>query len=189
MGVLLVDSRGVPVFVNATARRLVAQRDGITIDHGVLKGATAESTQQLGRAVKAATVLAKGQVGAHGVGTVTLPRPSGRSGLRAVVVPAGQAESLLGAEPLATAAVFVSDPEADAIGDAARLARLFGLTDTEGRIASRLANGDTIGDIADALEIRRNTVRWHVKHILQKTHVETQAQLVSLLLRGPAGIR
>ncbi len=56
-------------------------------------------------------------------------------------------------------------------------------------MAVRLANGEGVQDIADALQVSPNTVRWHVKHVLQKAGAKTQAQFVSRVLRSPAWLR
>ena len=43
--------------------------------------------------------------------------------------------------------------------------------------------------MADALELSQNSVRWHLKHVLQKADAKTQAQFVSRVLRTPALLR
>jgi DNA-binding CsgD family transcriptional regulator len=50
-------------------------------------------------------------------------------------------------------------------------------------------NGETVQEMADALELSQNTVRWHLKHVLQKADAKTQAQFVSRVLRSPAWLR
>ena len=52
-----------------------------------------------------------------------------------------------------------------------------------------LAGGKTVGDIAAILSVSSSTVRWHVTQALHKAGVRNQAQLVSLVLRGPAALR
>ena len=44
------------------------------------------------------------------------------------------------------------------------------------------ADGQRVDEIASALRLTRNTVRWYVKRALAKTGVSTQAQVVRLVL-------
>ena len=49
-------------------------------------------------------------------------------------------------------------------------------------------SGCSVNQLADRLKLSRNTVRWHVKHVLQKAGVKTQAQFVCRVHRSPAGL-
>ena len=62
---------------------------------------------------------------------------------------------------------------------------LFDLTQAEARVARRIAIGESIDDIAAASAVSRNTVRTHVRGLLEKTGCTRQAEVVALL----AGIR
>jgi DNA-binding CsgD family transcriptional regulator len=108
---------------------------------------------------------------------------------RTVVLPVGRSEDALGFEVGAAAAIFIGDPDQQSIDGPSRLVALFGLTAGEARVALRIANGESLTDIAATLNLTVGTVRWYAKQILQKAGVSTQAQFVSLVLRGPAGVR
>ncbi len=58
---------------------------------------------------------------------------------------------------------------------------LFDLTPAEARLARGLASGRTVEDIAADGGNTQNTVRWHVKSVLQKTGCSRQADVVALL--------
>jgi len=58
---------------------------------------------------------------------------------------------------------------------------LFDLTPTEARVARDLAGGKTVEDIAVDCGISPNTVRTHVRGVLQKTGRSRQADVVALL--------
>jgi DNA-binding CsgD family transcriptional regulator len=73
--------------------------------------------------------------------------------------------------------------------DAHALSRLFHLTAAEARIATLIANGARLDDVAVELDISLNTVRTHLRHIFEKTGVERQADLIHLLLRALVAIR
>lgn len=61
----------------------------------------------------------------------------------------------------------------------------FGLTVAEARLASRLQQGESLTEIADALGLSRETLRRHLKSVFAKTNTNRQAELVLLLARVP----
>lgn len=61
--------------------------------------------------------------------------------------------------------------------------QLFGLTSAQARVASELASGKTIKQIAFYSGVSVNTVRHHVKAIFAKTGTNRQVELVQMLAR------
>lgn len=70
-------------------------------------------------------------------------------------------------------------------GSVASLQSAFGLTVAEARLASRLQQGESLTEIADALGLSRETLRRHLKNVFAKTNTNRQAELVLLLSRVP----
>jgi DNA-binding CsgD family transcriptional regulator len=104
--------------------------------------------------------------------------------LTALVAPFRAAGDGFGAK-FPAAILFIRDPEAlSPAGLAIRL--LFGLTPAEATVASALADGKSVEEIAMSVGVTLNTVRTHVKTILVKTNTNRQSQLVGLLLRSVA---
>jgi DNA-binding NarL/FixJ family response regulator len=66
--------------------------------------------------------------------------------------------------------------------------RLYGLTQTEGKIVQLLVGGSTLDTAAKQLEISINTARTHLKHVFHKTGINRQAELVHRIETGPAGL-
>ncbi len=60
----------------------------------------------------------------------------------------------------------------------------FNFTNAEALVATRLAKGLTIGEIAVQLGISVETVRCHLKQAFVKAGVHRQAELVAVMLRG-----
>jgi DNA-binding CsgD family transcriptional regulator len=58
---------------------------------------------------------------------------------------------------------------------------LFDLTPAEARVARSLASGKTVEDVASERGISVNTVRTHVRGVLEKTGCNRQAEIVALL--------
>jgi DNA-binding CsgD family transcriptional regulator len=66
------------------------------------------------------------------------------------------------------------------------IAEQHGLTATEAELAAQLAEGRTLTELANARGTSEQTARTHLKRILDKTETRRQADLVRLLLTGPA---
>lgn len=66
---------------------------------------------------------------------------------------------------------------------------LFDLTATEARVARGLASGKTVQDIAVDCGVSENTIRTHVRGVLQKTGRSRQAEVVALLTGMYAPLR
>lgn len=67
--------------------------------------------------------------------------------------------------------------------DPAPLSQMLGVTPAEGRTAVALASGHSLAAIAERDGLSIHTVRYHVKHVLAKTGVNSQAQLVRLVVK------
>ena len=68
------------------------------------------------------------------------------------------------------------------------LTRLYGLTQTEGKLVQMLIGGSTLDEAAKRLQISVNTARTHLKHVFHKTGINRQAELVHRIETGPAGL-
>lgn len=68
------------------------------------------------------------------------------------------------------------------------LENLFGLTATEARLASLLADGNTLSEAAKTLGVTDTTVRGYSKAIFSKVGVNRQADLVRVILKSVAMI-
>ena len=62
--------------------------------------------------------------------------------------------------------------------------QLFDLTPAEAALALLLANGLSLDEAAEQLNIRRNTARAHLRMIFSKTGVTRQTELVRTLLNS-----
>ncbi len=174
---------GTVLFHNAEARRLLATGDLSLTREGRLVGRS--TGQPLARAV--ADACRTGDGDGLGAGeTFHLPRAEGKpygvvvSPLRSPCMP------LLPSPPAAV--VLVTDPDRPLVATRV-LQRLYGLTAAEARLACIVASGQTLDDAADALGITLNTARWTLKNVFAKTDTSRQAELVRLLLTGPAAMQ
>ncbi len=77
----------------------------------------------------------------------------------------------------------LSPPQAPPIG---LMQSLFNLTPAEARVASGLAAGETIDDLAANGKVSRNTIRSQLRVIMEKTGCHRQAEAVALFCRVAA---
>lgn len=80
--------------------------------------------------------------------------------------------------------VLISDPECSLSTPPELLARVYGLTGAEARLAERLIQCDSLVYAAERLGISHNTARTHLQRIYEKTDTSHQAELTRLLIVG-----
>lgn len=181
-----VDADVRVVLMNRAAEQLIAASDGLRFADGELRASSPAATRRLRTAVSDASALTAHESLREG-SYVSLPRQAGRPlQVRVAPVASGRASSRFIVPEVAVACLFVVDPDAEM--SALRVEafqHLFPLTPAEARVAAKLADGLTPQEVARALGLTLNTVRWYVKQISAKVGVSTQAQLVRTLLRTP----
>lgn len=183
VGVVLIDRAGAVLQTTATAARALEKRDGLQLLGGRLCATSAKEDKALQSAIKEA--LCKKNDRKPATRAISLSRKSGARNLGVVVQPLGADDdwhSVSGA----AAALFVRDADCGAEVETNLLCELFDLTPAEAAVAHRLANGLSLEEAADALSIRRNTVRAHLRSIFSKSGITRQTELVRLMLNSAA---
>lgn len=174
------DADGRVCWANGDAEDVFRARDGLVAERGELRASTPAATAALRGAVRAATQAAL-ELSRSDV-SLSLPRPSGKRDYAVVVVPVRFEEEPLLGEGVLRAVALVADPEREPRIGHSVLARTFGLTAAEVRVAALLARGCGVDDICECLAVSANTVRTHLKRIYLKTGTTRQAELVALLV-------
>lgn len=183
-GVAMISMQGHVLLLNAHAQAAIAQKDGLMCNREGLCALRSSDTKRLQLLIKSAVFMSVGK-GSHAGGTMTISRPSRRRPFQILVSPYRPPQAWPGAEqPAAT--VFITDPEFQPEHSNDLLARLYGLTPAEARLAVLLVNGASIADAAEQMHVTRNTVRNHLKQVFAKTGAKRQAELMRQLLIGPA---
>ncbi len=183
-GALVLDEAGRLLFANAAAEALLAKRDGIAAQNGLL--AAGRATADLRAAVQAAGKRGTGRGGA----TLKIERGDERAALILHVLPLGGTAREVSRPPSAAAAiVLVVDPEAGLARSIAVFAEAFGLTGAERQVLARLALGESPEAIAARSSTEIATVRSHLHRLFAKTGTRRQAELVALLFRSTPPLR
>ena len=173
--VIILSNRGKVEFANAGARRLLALRDGLSVEHTTLRCADVASTMLLNRAAVAVQSLGRPEEE-----SVSLPRPSGRPPLhvrvRQVVA------SPLMPEGGHRAMLLIEQTTPDHVLEGWSAGKLYGLTGREIDIAVLLARGQDLRSAAVTLGISYQTARSHLRSVFAKTDTHRQSDLIRSVL-------
>lgn len=185
LAVIFLDRRCRVVEMNQTARKIVEAGDGLRIERGVLVAYCTRAEVQLQQMIFGAAAVDSGRLLQHG-GALSLPRPEGRRPLSAMVAPTG-VTGIFPASRSARVVVLIEEPDRPTTAPFAAFTEQYGLSPAEAGLASRLVSGMSLRQAAEALGIRDNTARSHLKRVFAKTGAKRQSDLVRRVLTYEAG--
>lgn len=176
---LILDESGSVLRVNPVAKDLLAQADGLKLVGGRLEATYPSDNRELQRLIRAAFA----PDAPKSAEALSVTRPSGLVNLGLVVEPI---PSLDWAEEKGkpAALVYIRDAASKSLASELVTKQLFNLTKAETALAMELANGLSLEEAAEELNIRRNTARAHLRSIFSKTGVRRQTELVRILLNS-----
>jgi DNA-binding CsgD family transcriptional regulator/PAS domain-containing protein len=174
--------------MNRRAEALIARDEGVMLNRlGRLRSFDDKCSRALDEAIVACGMLPDGVVrgGAGLIGTM-LPRRQGGSSLHAMLWPV--VSSVEFGLPFASGQMLlvVSDPDATPPGAAAWVARRFGLSPAEERLAEAVIAGVPLNEAAEQLGIQLSTARTRLKTIQTKTGCHRQLDLVRMGMSVPS---
>ena len=172
--VVLINRHGLVFKANAPAERLLV--DDIRIVQGQLTAKDTRATTALNRALHNLLWRPTGGLSAP----VALPRATGRPLL---AYPARLSNSTANALADCQAMVILIDPDSRPPTPETNLRTVFRLTQAEARLATHLARGESLENVADQFGIGKETARSQLKSIFAKTGVHRQAELVAVLAK------
>lgn len=184
VGVILLTSAGFLLHANRLAHALVSRTGALRFAAGgAFQTAGMTTTASLQRLIHDAVQTSAGKGVAHG-GSLRLRGTSGRE-LQVLVTPLPLGASPFGGDA-PRAAVFCSDPDA-VVGElTGTLQGMYGLTSAEAHLTEALVNGQSLKQYAEARCVSMNTVRTQLQAVTAKTGAKRQADLVRIVLTGPA---
>lgn len=185
VGVILLSGSGRMMHANRRAHDLCERTAALRFKAGSLHAATAAATASLQRLVQESLQTSARKADTPG-GMLQLVGAAGRR-LQVLVTPLPADSSALGEGPMA--AIFCGDPQA-AIGVLSQtLEVLYRMTPAEARLTEALVNGQSLKEYAQSRDTTLNTVRTQLKEAVAKTGARRQADLVRIVLTGPAVFR
>lgn len=185
LGVAFIRADGGVLFANAAANAVINNGDILSLSNGALAlGQPGRRGRFRELLTRLAAMVRDGEQQA--VRAIAVPRPSRQRPVSLLVWPLPDAAEAGPDEPVAI--VFIGDPEQPGEIDAMRLCALYGLSRAEARVAALLAQGHRLDETAQILGVAYETVRKHLKQIFSKTGTDRQAELVRMLVGGPAAV-
>ncbi|MDZ3991997.1 hypothetical protein PspTeo4_13888 [Pseudomonas sp. Teo4] len=176
---LVLDESGSVLRVNPVAQEILANADGLKLVGGRLEATYPSDNRELQRLIRAAF----SPDAPKSAEAMSVTRPSGQVNLGLVVE---SIPSLDWAEEKGkpAALVYIRDAASKSLASDVVTKQLFNLTRAETALAMELANGLSLEEAAEVLNIRRNTARAHLRSIFSKTGVRRQTELVRILLNS-----
>ena len=177
---ILLDARGMVSFANRSAREFVEERDWIGVDDGVLTITDSGLRNKFLRLLVDNTSYAfSGKVDDKSI--VHFEVDGERVAFLMQPVDASR-----GSDAHGGAILFIHRHRQNIDETKVPMvAELFHLSPAEGQVALLLSQGLSVVAIADYTGRKENTVRMQLKSAFAKTGVNTQGQLVSLILTSP----
>ncbi|VVO65897.1 hypothetical protein PS850_01062 [Pseudomonas fluorescens] len=181
---IVLDENGTVVQLNPVAREIIASQDGLKVVGGRLEATYPSDNRELSRLVRNAFQRVKqGHAGLQIAEATSISRPSGKVSL-GVVVELIPTQELVEGKGKPTVVVYVRDAVSKSLVSNVVTSQLYNLTPAETLLALELANGLSLEEASEALNIRRNTARAHLRSIFSKTGVRRQTELVRIMLNS-----
>lgn len=179
---MVLDENGSVLELNPIASEILASNDGLKLVGGRLEATYPSDNRELQRVLR--TASAHHGSGGEGVAeAVSISRPSGQVSL-GVVVESIPSQELVEGKGRPSVVVYVRDAVGKSLASNVITKQLFNLTPAETALALELANGLSLEEAAEQLNIRRNTARAHLRSIFSKTGVRRQTELVRIMLNS-----
>ena len=176
--VIQLDRRGWIVAANDRARRLLEEDEALSDVDGVLSAAVPRDNRVLQRLL-ARAAPPRGASGSPG--SMTIARSSASTRLVVHILPVPTREREPDARQVAVL-VLVADPERTPSIDVGLVQAALGLTPAESQLATLVAHGQRVRDIAALTGRTEGTIRWHLNKIFRKQGISGQADLVRRVL-------
>ena len=181
---IMLDETGSVLQLNPVAREILDSNDGLKLVGGRLEATYPSDNRELGRLVRSAFLRSRqGHLAAQGAEAMSVSRPSGQVNL-GVVVELVPSQELVEGKGKPTVVVYVRDAVGKSLASNRVTAQLYNLTPAETGLALELANGLSLEEASERLNIRRNTARAHLRSIFSKTGVRRQTELVRIMLNS-----
>lgn len=179
---MVLDETGAVLELNPVAQAILNSSDGLKLVGGRLEAIYPSDNRELQRVLRnaASTDSSSGESMTE---AVSISRPSGQVSL-GVVVESIPSQELVRGKGRPCTLVYIRDAAGKSLASTIMTKRLFNLTPAETALAMELANGLSLEEAAEALNIRRNTARAHLRSIFSKTGVRRQTELVRIMLNS-----
>lgn len=184
-GLIMFDRRMSPVYKNRKAEEVLAHVRELSISSDKVSASTPQESVQLRGLISTAITSSENQE--KDIGIMTLQtQDSMHRNLVLIAIPLHpRVLSLLDGETGVFAALMIGVVQNNSEVDPDILHLLYGLTQSEAKLAVCLADGKSLEQCSEVHGISLNTARSYLKIIFQKTGTSRQAELVALVKTIP----
>ena len=180
IGVALLASDRRVIFANREVEATLSAADGLLLRDDRICAANAAADAVLQRLIRHA-VMPNTSIDCPP--DVLVPRRSDRLPFHVAAAPLRRTPAAFVGMGAPAAVVVVTDPRRRLAAAPRTLQQTYKLTRREASLAATLAEGWSLAEAAERLDIRYETARTHLRRILSKTETSRQAQLVLLVDR------
>ena len=183
---IIVDGAGRLFFANREAKRLLAEQSAIYLDSGgFIRCRVRCAQQQLQRLLRCSSSMPGTQMSSRKAAFV-IPREEGRplAALLTCEPSSKRADLAQGFDEAQRVFLMLRDPQRQTSDSSKWLMQLYGFSEAEAKVVSRLSEGASIQEIAIERDVSVVTIRNQLKSAHAKAGVNRQAELVSLVLRS-----
>lgn len=185
IGLAIVDKQSKVMFANTIGREIIQEADGLLEKAGALV-ANGDEAPLLKTTI--ARVIARSIKGDMAVGEpLTLTRTHAKDPLQVFVSPLMGAHLRSGwariDEPLAV--LIIRDPLRPVETRREMLGKVYGLTASQARLVTILAEGLSVKDAANLMNITEASARQYLKIVFEKLDVSRQGELIAKVLNLP----
>jgi len=182
-GIIFLDQHRKPVWHNRRAAEIVANRQSLNITSDKVHCHQPDESRTLSRLIDNAL-----RQGRYQGGQMVLKGNTGN--LTLFVVPLGLHNHQYSAVvDQARVVIFIGDTSFDRNAPADVLQMLYALTPAEARLVNGLCEGLTIKEMEQLFDLKASTLRSQLKSVFHKTGTNRQAELVALVMSGPAMLK
>ncbi len=176
IGVMLINKKLEPTFVNQAAKLSLGQSDSLEIVDDVLTLSTPELDAELLDLVSSSSG-----------GVISMKKHNMDSSTELLISPIdiNQNETST-SSPIAIIFIFHAHKDTQRFEEI--LKALYHFSNAEARLASALIQDPRLEQAANSIGIKVNTARSHLKKIFQKTGTDRQSSLINHIVSGPAGL-
>ncbi len=184
VGIAIVAEDMTVEHMNAYAQEILKHNRGLDYTNNRLSARDLQLDEKLRQLVASAAAKAREGI-EDGSDAMFIKAPMIRDQVEVIATPVSSGRRF---EEESCVILYLFDASLDRQVSHDVLTRLYGLTQTEGKLVQLLVGGSTLDDAAKRLEISVNTARTHLKHVFHKTGINRQAELVHRIETGPAGL-
>lgn len=181
---MVLDESGTVLELNPVAREILDSNDGLKMVGGRLEATYPSDNRELQRVLRGVVArqssIASTEQGAE---VMSISRPSGQVSF-GLVVESIPSNDLSEGKNKPAAVIYIRDAVGKSLASNVVTKQLFNLTPAETALSLELANGLSLEEAAEELNIRRNTARAHLRSIFSKTGVRRQTELVRIMLNS-----